>query len=417
MVEQESSQTQHTEKVLLKYKNILHKIHKSTTDVFNKSVLINLGAKQGSGTMIWILDCDVYLNYGAVTENITDECDFIRPFLHMTLLDEVETNHLFETRRLKMTEREYKTNDCDGKYSFVVKRDIFDLVGGMNEDFEGWGFQDLDFVKRLPQTITKCHLNNIGFHLYHDPAKRTHIKRNRALYTNYGGTLQEANNYEAHEYKGRFEAEQPTKKKEPKRPNVRHHPPTNIKSPKITPTSPQVSSPRKVKPTPWEPPTSVFFHRGNKSSMTIAGIRPKYNQKVLQIKDTTQPLVLGTTGTGVNKATMDTRPYMFWYFSHIIDTYDKLSGTIMFLNDSMAHKHTEAIEKDVDKINSRLYRNNGYRGFSTIGNANTGNFIITSQTIKKHPREYYVASLRKMRRWSTEKYRKFSASLGSKVFS
>ena len=66
----------------------------------------------GTSSMLWVLDCDVYLNYAHVYQNISTECDFIRPFLHMTLLDETETNHLFETNKLKMTSREYKTNDC-----------------------------------------------------------------------------------------------------------------------------------------------------------------------------------------------------------------------------------------------------------------------------------------------------------------
>jgi glycosyltransferase involved in cell wall biosynthesis len=65
----------------------------------------------------------------------------------------------------------------------VWKEDI-EAVNGFNEDFEGWGREDSEFVARLyhkglKRLNLKC--SGQGFHLYHKEASRDHLKKNEKL--------------------------------------------------------------------------------------------------------------------------------------------------------------------------------------------------------------------------------------------
>ena len=186
--EQESNTTQNTEHFLTKYTNVKHLVIEGG-DVFNKSVAINHAFHKSSSEFFWMSDGDVYFEFEQVINNIDISSDFIRPFEYVVSLSVDDSEYFMQHRRHKNLKREQTVNNCTGKYSFIVRRSTFESVGLMNEDFEGWGFQDLDFSENRMKDYKPLVISGPGYHLYHETASRKYADRNRRLYMNLGGEL------------------------------------------------------------------------------------------------------------------------------------------------------------------------------------------------------------------------------------
>tara|TARA_A100001037_G_C15147063_1_gene636808 strand:- start:3011 stop:4363 length:1353 start_codon:yes stop_codon:yes gene_type:complete len=186
VAEQTSSNT-NIQRLLHKYTEVRHLAVNIEGDVFNKSKIINQAVTQVSSKYIWIVDGDFYADYGFIIASISQDYDFIRPFSHVVMLNDTETDELQESGNVLIEREKYETNSADGKYSFIVRRDIFIKSGMMNEDFHGWGFQDLDFVHNRLVECRKTYVDTIGFHMHHSPASRQYVNRNKRLYMNLSG--------------------------------------------------------------------------------------------------------------------------------------------------------------------------------------------------------------------------------------
>jgi hypothetical protein len=197
--EQESTQSLVVEKFLKRFNYVSYTCEKLDIDYFNKSLLINKAFKSISTKYGWVMDADFYTDYNYIIEQVKNThhqySDFIRPFSNVVLLDKLETESLYSLNKLELQNKEYISNSQDGKYSFIVKTETFNDVGGMNEDFRGWGFQDLDFVQnRLKEENIKSFVDRQAFHLYHDKASKSNAIYNRTLFENLGGTFNKPTN-------------------------------------------------------------------------------------------------------------------------------------------------------------------------------------------------------------------------------
>ena len=167
IVAEQDSQNTNIQRVLQRHSDVRYvPVHIAGT-IFNKSTIINQATSHTDADFIWIIDSDFYTDFGFVIANISNEHDFIRPFRKVVMLNEDETDTLQETDSIRVTRKQYETNSADGKYSFIVKRSVFIKSGMMNEDFHGWGFQDLDFVNNRLVKCNKTSVDTIGFHMYH----------------------------------------------------------------------------------------------------------------------------------------------------------------------------------------------------------------------------------------------------------
>tara|TARA_B100002019_G_C21247179_1_gene589032 strand:- start:187 stop:1590 length:1404 start_codon:yes stop_codon:yes gene_type:complete len=151
-------------------------------DVFNKSILINRATEEIDTEYIWIMDSDFYTNYKYILANIQTGDEFIRPFSETIELSKSETDYLLKTSYIKITRDSYTSSSANGKYSFIIRNDIFKVSGGMNENFKGWGFQDLDFVENRLKTTKIKSIDIIGLHLYHEKASREFVNQNKLIY-------------------------------------------------------------------------------------------------------------------------------------------------------------------------------------------------------------------------------------------
>ena len=186
VAEQKTENTQTTEQFLVRYENVSHLSFDYNLDKINKSRLINDAVKNTFTEFVWMVDCDFYTDYSQVILEADGTSDFIRPFSEVVMLNKEETYQLHASGVITNENPNSESNTQDGKFSFIVRVSEFNRVGGMNEDFEGWGFQDLDFVEnRLGDSVAYSNVNIIGYHMFHTPASRKDVNINRKLYVNY----------------------------------------------------------------------------------------------------------------------------------------------------------------------------------------------------------------------------------------
>jgi len=151
----------------------------------HKSALINHSVSLVNTAYVWVIDADFFTQYQEII-NYMEECehDLVRPFESVLFLTDDETDELITTGQLTIG-GDYTANNQTGKFSFIVKREVFESVGGMDERFIGWGFQDLDFVEnRLPTDIRVGSVDTTAYHLFHERPPQTHVDNNYKMYSN-----------------------------------------------------------------------------------------------------------------------------------------------------------------------------------------------------------------------------------------
>lgn len=146
---------------------------------FNKCWAVNVGVLNagGSAEVLCVLDADALPDRDFLRRN----SDRFRrpgtgaflPFRDLLYLDEASTSYAVEQRCLAGQPEV----DLDRLRGFVVhrapgvcvwlRRDVFDAVNGMDERYEGWGREDMDFVLRLNLATSFVHFDDTMFHLHH----------------------------------------------------------------------------------------------------------------------------------------------------------------------------------------------------------------------------------------------------------
>ncbi len=181
VVEQHSGCEQVRE-VLQMFRTIKYLNFNIAGNVFNKSILVNSAINQIKHSHIWIYDADVYLDVEFILKHIPEDVDVLRPFEKIIMLNESETDKLKRTNLIYLENREHEGYNSFGKFSILVKRCIFEKVGGYDETFEGWGFQDLDLNNRLPRGCYKGYTTNVGFHMWHPRPSKNFYETNKGKF-------------------------------------------------------------------------------------------------------------------------------------------------------------------------------------------------------------------------------------------
>lgn len=151
-------------------------------EVFNKSKIINKLIEQVNTDYIWIIDSDFFADYTKIENYIKKtKVDLIKPFDKVILLTNEESDLCCDSGFICINGRK-DINTSLGKFSVAFKTNLAKLCNGYNERYLGWGFQDLDFIrKRLnPSTTTIIKINSV--HLYHPISKSNTYFGNKQLY-------------------------------------------------------------------------------------------------------------------------------------------------------------------------------------------------------------------------------------------
>ncbi len=394
--EQHTNQSVNVERFLSRFKRVRYICNTTNFDYFNKSYLINLALNEVSTEFTWMVDADFYTDYQYVIEQVETKykhSDFIRPFSEIILLDQNETESLFSLNKVVLKNEEYQSNSQDGKYSFIVRTDVFKLCGGLNEDFRGWGYQDLDFVyNRLPVDARKDYINKQAFHLHHEKAKKEHTVYNRTLYENLGGLYNKADK--------RISVS--TIQEQPLIKNITiEHRERNkkIEQDAYTQTHDKKSTESSYKQrSVWNlPSTGVVCV---KYIEEIEILNPRVKKSV--VRD--EPKLI-YTNKGMQKTIIRRSPVV-QYIKHIIKVYDTLqpNQTMLFANNLFSNKKSdiELLKNKITEINNQKFEQHNAdfqwlfpdktKFIKNKQKTTCGCFLVSSNLVLKNPKEFYTST-------------------------
>lgn len=171
---------------------------------FNKSWAINVGFRHSSGQVIAIGDCDLFMDKLALTNSL-NQClntfDAINPYsdlidLSKEISDEVSVldidASILENHTIDKNREQSGEYLCFSGGIILLKRSLFEKIGGFDERFEGWGGEDdaMDVrIRAFTQNILQTE-NQTAFHLWHH---RNSLRNNNP---NYQNNCQILKNYE-----------------------------------------------------------------------------------------------------------------------------------------------------------------------------------------------------------------------------
>jgi len=404
VVEQESDKTLVIEQYLLNYTNITHLIYKSNSNKFNKSKIINYAAKDVFTEYLWIVDGDFYTDFNFVLQSIDTTTDFIRPFSEVIFLDKEETYRLHSSDIAQLNnETEYKSNSQNGKFSFIIRNSSFVDAGGMNEDFEGWGFQDLDFVEnRLKPGVNFGSVSQVAYHMYHAPASRENVNINRQLYTNYNrAAIKQLISKKIKEYNGKTEVV--LNKKSLYR---EKHQKDDIELEKYY----QETSKKTRIIKKWsEPKFGVVY--SSDSRVYYPGL------DVITVRDSNSHKLKNVNGTFARIKNQN--HFLYYYYEYICHIYEVLPNdrTMLFANDTFCSNYSDINELNskIKKVKSGEILNLEEQGYTSLYKefkhslnerpfSKTGCFLVNSNKILNKKFDYYYSLLNEMKKWKRDNF-------------
>tara|TARA_B100001093_G_scaffold339651_1_gene324411 strand:- start:2021 stop:2746 length:726 start_codon:yes stop_codon:yes gene_type:complete len=185
VAEQDSNNNKKSQDITSRFPNVKHITFNLGQSKFNKSKLLNRFVDNITSEFIWVWDVDVYLDVDYVISQLPKNVKLVRPFECILHLNKSESEYLLNTNLIKIKNKK-NSNHAFGKYSFILSTNYFKQINGYDENFEGWGFQDLDLISRLPKKIYTGYTKNIAFHLYHVEASRENYNNNKKLFNEKG---------------------------------------------------------------------------------------------------------------------------------------------------------------------------------------------------------------------------------------
>lgn len=183
VVEQGTASSEIKKIIEQKNKNVKYTLLNYDNEKFNKSKMVNFAVSQTNTKYIWEVDADVYFKWNEVLKTFDTSKDVIKPFSMVIRLSEQETKWFVANKKIKMNKGDVRpSTSAFGPLSFIVKTEIFKKIGMMNEEFNGWSWEDIELAKRLEKRYNIFTPKNIfGLHLWHEKAT-SNEKENIKIY-------------------------------------------------------------------------------------------------------------------------------------------------------------------------------------------------------------------------------------------
>lgn len=154
-----------------------------SSSTIEKSSLINHAISHVRTEYVWVNDADVILRYNEVIEKIEKLPSpplAIKPYNIMIRLTKEQTDNYFDTGKICLNRDGTVYPMVFGAASFLLNKNFFIETGGMDERFNGWGWEDSDLEKRIEKKTKFVEIELPAMHLYHP--RPQHNKANYKLF-------------------------------------------------------------------------------------------------------------------------------------------------------------------------------------------------------------------------------------------
>lgn len=146
--------------------------HNDKSELFNRSLAINRAARISTGDYFFILDADCFFSPELLVDALRfiDSDEWMIPHSGMCRLNESITAKILsgEVNALNVNacDIELFVQSCSGLNA--IRRDKFEQIGGFDERFWGWGFEDVAFMITANTFLGAAgRLDHKIFHLWH----------------------------------------------------------------------------------------------------------------------------------------------------------------------------------------------------------------------------------------------------------
>lgn len=150
--------------------NFKHILYIHDNKEIHKTGIINWAVKNFIDTKYaWVNDADFYMKYNEVFYT-NWESAFIQPYETAKKLNKQDSYTLLSGGQIDVSYVDFDAEYISlyGALSFILEKDEFIDIGGMNENLFGWAQEDVEFSNRLKEREIKIQkLDFKGIHLWH----------------------------------------------------------------------------------------------------------------------------------------------------------------------------------------------------------------------------------------------------------
>lgn len=147
-------------------------------EAFNKSKALNAGALAARHSTLLLHDADVWPPEDYVARGLElmaqGGWEAVRPIRFLFLLDAESSRRALDSASVQGVREVAKVQQNNPGLSAFVRKDVYLEIGGHDERFTGWGWEDVEFLDRLK--TRRLHPGSFlpAVHLWHDvpPAKK-----------------------------------------------------------------------------------------------------------------------------------------------------------------------------------------------------------------------------------------------------
>jgi len=168
------------------------------SDIFHKAWLLNKCIDRVETEYVWFVDCDYYMDFESIiTKAQYIGKDFYQPYYKAKELNVSQTYEIKTTKNIK--EELFLNNGSDdkryriyGALSFIANVKALNDIGGLDETYKGWGYEDLDLFMRVHQhdkyklTIEP---EKKGVHLWHPRPSNSNRSNNQKHFKSKGYSI------------------------------------------------------------------------------------------------------------------------------------------------------------------------------------------------------------------------------------
>lgn len=155
-------------------------VYGDTVGEFNRSAARNAGVELARTSVVIVMDADMRIDHLALRAAVSaadQHGGLHHPYRFVHYLDEGDTRLVLHG--VQPLRPYYESDNAPGGCS-VIRRSDYLAIGGFDETFQGWGFEDNDFATRASAAFGQTWGQGVAYHLWHPPAERTaHSEANR----------------------------------------------------------------------------------------------------------------------------------------------------------------------------------------------------------------------------------------------